>query len=276
MVYDPDCDGLVMKLSDASGLAHIASVEPDAMDNAVVSTADDGTVTVTGAMAAVTVSVGIAAEYGDAGKYSFTLLVSDDKAHKASAKVAYEVEHVNRAPIAAEGTEVTVDEGKISDVLEYASLFTDPDGDDMTYVFEMPANDFAEAFTTGRSVVFQGKARGSIVAKVTATDAAGLSTTADITVTVKEYSGIDDIDAAGDALVRLVENPVINTLKLQSLVSDKISIEVFDAAGTLRYSTDATVSAGQIFDVDCSVSGGVYILRVSNAQKAETHRFVKK
>lgn len=276
MVYDPDCDGLVMKLSDASDLAHITSVEPDAMDNAVVSTADDGTVTVTGAMTAVTVRVGIAAEYGDAGKYSFTLLVSDDKAHKASAKVAYEVEHVNRAPIAAEGTEVTVDEGRISDVLEYASLFTDPDGDDMTYVFEMPANDFAEAFTTGRSVVFQGKARGSVVAKVTATDAAGLSTTADITVTVKEFSGIDDISAAGDALVRLVENPVINTLRLQSLVSDKISIDVFDAAGTLRYSTDVTVSAGQVFDVDCAVSGGVYILRVSNAQKAETHRFVKK
>ena len=275
-VYDPDCDGLVMKLNDASGLARIASVEPDAMDNAEIGTTDDGTFTVTGATAAVTVKVDIAADYGDAGKYNFALLVSDDKSHKATAKVAYEVEHVNRAPIASEAVEVTVDEGKLSDVLEYNSIFTDPDGDDMTYAFEMDANDIAEAFTTDRSVVFRGKAQGTAVAKLTATDAAGLSTTVDITVTVKEFSGIADLENGDGNIVRLVENPVINTLKLQSLVSDKVRIEIFDAAGTLRHGSDVETNIGQIFDVDCTVSGGVYILRVSTALNTETHRFVKK
>lgn len=277
-VSDPDNDDLTVSIEDPSAITTLKSGVADTADaEAVITLNEDGTLSVKGATKPVKVKAEMAPDFGQAGIGKIRLNVTDAKNHKGSAIVSYEVEKVNRAPQGADDTNVEVTVGKLSEVVDFGSLFEDPDGDDLTYEMTMPANDFAEAFTTSTGVVFQGKAVGTATAVVTAKDKGGLSATAKVIVTVKETSGIDEIGTDEGGLVRILENPVRESLKLKAAVSDELTFEVYDMAGVMLLRETRTVHAGETLSL--SVSGavnGIHTLRVSAADTAESHRFIKK
>ncbi len=277
-VSDPDSDDMTIKFEDASKLATVKDVVADEADtDAAVTKTEDGLYKVTGASHPVTVNVEIKPDFGTAGAYSFSVLVADDKGHRSSASVAYEVEKVNRAPIAVEGKEVEVKVGELSEVTEFSELFTDPDGDDMTYTFEFEANDFADAYTTETGVVFRGKAVGKATAKVTATDDKGMSTPMTFVVNVNDGSGVADINADGSRLVIVKENPVDETLVMSVVSGGSLNVEIFDAAGKSVYHDSVDAVAGEEINVNMGGNiSGLYILRVSNSDESETHRIFKK
>ncbi len=278
MVSDPDKDDLSISLEDASKLASIKEVTVDVSDaDAVVTKGEDGVFKVTGATLPVAVKVEIAPDFGTAGNYGFKLTVADDKGHSANASVAYEVEKVNRAPIAVEGKTVEVKVGELSEVVDFSELFTDPDGDAMTYAFAFNANDVADAYTTDSGVVFRGKGIGNATATVTATDDKGMSTPMTLTVNVTDASGVEDAMADSSKLVNVKENPVNEDLIMIANTSARLTIEVYDAAGKLVGSDIVDAVAGM--ELRLGMGGnpaGVYMLRVAADDKAETHRLYKK
>lgn len=273
-VTEPDCDDMTIAVIDESGIARINEVRSG---DAEATIGDDGKVTVTGAATPVTLCIELAPDFGQAGNYSLIVTASDDKAHTTEAKVLYEVEKVNRAPMAVESETVDVLIGKFSDVVEFASLFNDPDGDEMTFEFSFAANDFADAFTTSDGVAFRGKARGTAVATVTAKDAGGLTATAEINVNVNEESGVTSITDHGYKLVQIAENPVAETLRVNCLVTSDLQLEVFDMSGTLIYNCKTEAITSEIISIDMSgAPTGFYVVRASDSSKTETHRIVKK
>lgn len=277
-VSDPDGDDLVIGLNDASKLAAIKEVLADEFDTEAVITKDeDGKYNVKGAFAPVSVKVAISPDFGDAGVYNFTVSASDPNGHSSNAVVAYEVEKVNRVPVAADAKTVDVKVGELSEVVEYADLFNDPDGDEMTYIFTFAANDIAEAYTTENGVVFRGKSVGTTTATVVANDGKGVSAPLTLTVNVTDASGVEDAMADGSKLVTVKENPVKDDLLMTANCQARLTIEVYDAAGKLVGSDVVDATAGM--ELRLGMGGnpaGVYMLRVSADDKAETHRLYKK
>ena len=215
--------------------------------------------------------------FGSAGNYSFSISASDDKNHSANAAVGYEVEKVNRAPVAVEDKTIDVKLGELSEVTEFADLFSDPDNDEMTFSFSIEANDFVEAYTTETGVIFRGKALGTAKAVVTATDDKGLSTPMTLTVKVSDLSGIDGIEAEGSSLVKVNTVAFSETLSMTSLRTGLLSVEIYDASGKSIYADEVNAASGEEISVNLGGNAsGLYLLRVSSADKTETHRLFKK
>ena len=161
-VEEPEGDTFAIDFEDEAGHAVMTSVEAAEGDAAVIERNDDGSYNVSNATMPVKVNVEIAPEFGTASAANiFKVRATDDKNHSEEATVRYDVLHVNRAPEAIEVDAVKVAIGGVSAVVDYSSLFNDPDGDELTYVLNMPDNRFADAFTTDYGVVFSGKAEGT-------------------------------------------------------------------------------------------------------------------
>ena len=192
-------------------------------------------------------------------------------------RVLYDIEHVNRAPEAKAETVVEIAPGQASGVIDFASMFTDPDGDEMTFAFEMAANGVADAFTTDYGVIFAAKSVGEATATVKATDAAGDSADGKIKVTVKETSGIDGIDAENGDL-RVNPNPVSDTANvICGFSASKAEFAIYSTNGQIIDRKETSVSAGETVTLDMtSASAGVYLLTVKYDGRLLTRSILKK
>ena len=269
-VSDPDNDVLTVSLSDPSGLA--AFKVADGAEN--VTENEDGTLTLAGNAG---LSVALTPDYGDNGSHKFTVTATDVAGHKAEATVRYEVERVNRAPIALDVENVVVKVGKVSEPKSLYDLFDEPDGQDLTFTLELENRSIAEAFTTSDAVVFYGVELGTTKAIVTATDPEGLSAQAELGVEVTDMDAIEDIVAdSGNTLVSVVDNPAAETLRLRANVSGKATAELYGDNGSKVVSVPVELHSGDITGVNvASVSAGVYLLRVTMTDgTSEVHRVV--
>ena len=279
IVTEPDGEDFTVAIDDADGYAAIASVVASEADAAAQITAnEDGSYTVANVSGAVAVNVALTADFGNASKgHSFKIEAADAKGYTGKARVLYDIEHVNRAPEAKAETVVEIAPGQASGVIDFASMFTDPDGDEMTFAFEMAANGVADAFTTDYGVIFAAKSVGEATATVKATDAAGDSADGKIKVTVKETSGIDGIDAENGDL-RVNPNPVSDTANvICGFSASKAEFAIYSTNGQIIDRKETSVSAGETVTLDMtSASAGVYLLTVKYDGLLLTRSILKK
>jgi len=277
-VSDPDLDDYTIAFSDGSGMAKVASVEAAEGDAATITAGEENTWTVAGATEPVTVNVEIAPEFGQASTANaFVITAEDNTAKNSEFTVRYAVEHVNRAPEAIEHADVEVPVGGTSPVISFTELFSDPDGDELTYAFTPVTGNIAEAYTTPTGVIFFGKAEGDIEASVTATDPAGLTAVAKIPVKVMDMSGISSIDASS-AKLTVMPNPVEDTLHaICGFDADNAVFTLYDAAGKAVAIETADVSAGKTVDINvASQPAGHYVLVAAWADGGVTARVIKR
>lgn len=198
-VTEPDGDNLALSLTDRDAYSSIAAVTTDDAQ-ATVTALSDGSYEVSGTAQPVTVTVAITPGYGTASTgHSFTLLADDGKGHSDDRQVRYDIEHVNRAPEATEQPDVLLAPGELSEVIRFADMFTDPDGDELTYTVSLSSTRAVEAFTGDDAVVFSGKRKGSAKATITATDPSGATATLTLKVVVDETNGISGITTGADS-----------------------------------------------------------------------------
>ncbi len=277
-VYDPDMDDYTILFQDGTALAKLVSVEPAATDAATVTEGEDGTYAIAGATEPVTLTVEIAPDYGQASKDNAFVVTAEDKAGKAAEfTVRYEVEHVNRAPEAVEHADVEVPVGGTSTVVSFAELFSDPDGDELTYSFAPMTGTVAEAYTTPTGVIFFGKTEGTAEATVTATDPDGLSAVAKVPVKVLDMSGIESVDASSSKLT-VMPNPVEDVLHaVCGFDADNTVFTLYDASGKAVATATADVYAGTTVDIDTAhLPAGHYILVAAWSDGGVTARVIKR
>lgn len=271
VVADPDNDEMTIVLTDESEIAKVESCEGATAN-------EDGTYTVAGEGAAL-FNVTLTPDYGTSGTgYMFTVKATDALGHKAEAEVRYEIEFVNRAPVAAEAPEISITEGTTSGIYTYETLFEDPDGHAMTYTLTMPANDIAEAFTTSGGVIFNGLKPGTVNATLTATDSEGASTDLVMTVIVTEPLGVEDITANANATLTVMPNPVEDWLNAHCGF-DAVGAEftLYGTDGSVVLTHEADVVAGGVVRIDASaVPAGLYLLVVNYDGQTVAARVIKR
>ena len=274
-VVDVDGDDVTLSFSDPSQLAKVKSVT--AINDATLAFAasEDGTYAVKGAAEGVNVEVEIAPNYGDAGKYAFTLVAVDTLGNEAQSIVSYEVEHVNRAPEAVEMETVKVVLDAASQVIAFENLFTDPDGDEMTFAISLSAADVVTAFTTDKSVIFVGTKVGTVKVTVEATDANGAKATTTFDVEVTEQSGIEENSL--NAKVEIYPNPVAETLYVTCDFSAKAHYAIYAMNGAKVYDSSEAAAQGEAKAINVAeLAEGVYILQVTTDNGTATFHVVKK
>ena len=268
-VTEPDGDSFNIAHTDGAGYSRISSVSGATAD-------ENGNYVVAEGTGTATVNVEIMPEFGTASTgNAFVITATDSKGHNAEATVVYDIEHVNRAPI-AENTNVTVNENETSDIVSFTPMFSDPDGDNLTYAFAMNSNNVADAYTTSDAVIFYGKKQGTVTATVTATDASGAQATAQITVTVSPNSSISDLGTDGGKLT-VMPNPVEDMMHVSTgFSSADANFVLFDAGGKIVFRSNAALSDGRA-DINVSdLTSGIYILTATADGTTRTTRIVKR
>ncbi|MBQ7941226.1 MAG: S8 family serine peptidase [Muribaculaceae bacterium] len=274
-VTDAEGDDLTLMFSDPSQLATVKSVK-SVDTTAEVVTAEDGTISVKNAPSGAVVEVSVTPSYEDAGKYAFTLTASDVYESKAQAIVNYEVQDVNRAPeaIVMEDLQIALD--AVSPVIALENLFSDPDGDEMTYELILSKEGIVSSFVNATNVIFIGTNVGEVTVKVVATDANGASTSTEFKVIVTEPSGIDENSL--NAKVEVYPNPVVETLYVTCDFSDKNAVyAIYAANGSLVYSSKGAAVQGESKSINvANLAEGVYVLKVTTENGSATFHVVKK
>lgn len=278
-VTEPEGDMMVVTLDDSGKLSKISAVE-----GAQATISDDGTLAMieanSGAATEAKVTVTASPVYGDAGTYSLTLTASDEKGHKAQKVLDFIVNHVNRAPEAAEAQEVKIYKGGTSPLVSFADMFTDPDeGDVLTYKLDMDdANGAVEAFVSNTGVIFYGKEVGQATATVTATDSEGASTSQSFAVKVDESSGIEDVTGNGHVGIDAAPAVVTDILTVTCDFSDpSLKMTVVAMNGQVLVAETASVNAGTGYGLDLShLPAGSYLLTVNSDKGNATFHFIKK
>lgn len=261
-VSDPEGDEITFEIYDNLGITKVESWTVSEGDDAVVTANEDSTYTVTGATMPVTFNVAITPEYGTASTgNSFVVLVTDNNGHEATARVRYDIEFVNRAPEAVETTEIKVKKGEISAITSFESLFTEPDGDALTYTLNVADTEIVEAYTTNTGVIFCGLTVGTTTATVTATDAMGASTDNVLTIVVDDASGIDSVTAANGTLT-VMPNPVEDWLNAHcDFAANDVTFTLYGVNGAIVARQTADVTNGDTVQMNvAALAAGNYIL----------------
>ncbi|MGM9868980.1 MAG: choice-of-anchor D domain-containing protein [Sodaliphilus sp.] len=273
-INDPDNDDLTIAFNDPNGNAVVSSIDAGTATVA----GENGVYTITGVDGVVAVNVVISPKYGSASEGNvFNITATDANGLSAEASVRYDIEHVNRAPVAIEPSPAEVNIEDLSCVYRFADYFTDPDGDEMTYSFNLAANDIVDAYPNATGVVFFGKKVGTVTATLTATDAQGATASVAWPIVVIDASGIADI--TNDDSFRVTPNPVDGDINVYTdFNASNVSFSLYDAAGHIVFNITADCAPGSatVLPGD-SLANGIYILTATTSDGIiRATRIVKK
>ncbi len=260
-ILDAEGDNFTFSMVDNGEMTEIVSVDGG---DASITANEDGSYTVAGVDAAtgVDVVVAITPDYGDEGNYALTFVATDAVGNETQTAVNYSVAHTNRAPEAIDLGVVKVVVGSTSQVIEFNDVFTDPDGDDMTFELYVSSKDIISTFVSGTSVIFVGNKVGTVTVTAVATDANGASTTITFTVEVVEPSAIEDITIATD--VKVYPNPVVENLNITChFDAQDASFAIYSLNGAKVLGISADVVNGETKTINVgSLVDGIYLLKV--------------
>lgn len=274
-VSEPEGEDMTIRLSGTSEMVRIQEVTAD-NEEVEVTVNTDNTISVIGATSVVNIQLALSPTYGTAGNYSFNVEATDKAGHAGNGVVRYYVEHVNRAPEALQPLPVVVALNGTSGIVSINDLFTDPDGDEMTFTYSLSESGVVSVFQSGNDLIFVGQTLGTVVVTIVATDANGAQTTLHFNVEVRNTVGIADVDVESKVAVR--PNPVVETLYV-TLAADceSVTYAIFDYSGRQVYVATDAATAGVAKTINVSsFPSGVYILKVATAEGTSVHRIVKK
>ena len=274
-ITEPDNDDITIAFNDPRGNAVVASIDAG---NGTVEGGENGVYTVSGIEGDVTVNVVISPDYGSASEGNvFDITATDVHGLYSEAFVRYNIEHVNRAPVALEVAPAEVPIEGTSGVYSFADFFTDPDGDEMTFALNLAANDIVDAYPSASGVIFYGKKEGSVTATITATDTQGATGSLKLTIEVKDLSGIADIVNDNNSF-RVTPNPVDGDINVYTdFAASDVIFTLYDAAGRTMFNVSAECNPGRATVLPGeSLAQGIYILTVTTTDGiTRTTRIVK-
>ena len=217
----------------------------------------------------------MAPDYGDAGNYSILLNAADTQGHESQVNARYTVEHVNRAPVPVEGRIVEVAKGQASEIIDFASLFTDPDGDDITCSYTIDNAALVTTYESAGGLILVGAKIGTTTLRVTATDALGATAVAEVTIEVKDHVGITDADIT--AGISIYPNPVVETLRV-TLGRDMcdVTFAIYATNGSLlrRFTSDVAAGVATAIDV-ADLPAATYLLRIEAEGASAAYVIIK-
>lgn len=275
-VNDAEGEAFTVAVADESGISAVTAAvvtDGETTEEAVIT---DGTVSVP-AGKSLNLTIELAPDYGTAGLHYVEITAADASGNTAATSLPYNVEFTNRAPVYEGEAEISIYVGQNTGIIAYETLFSDPDGDEMTFSASMPANNFAEIMTNSNGLLISGNAAGSANLTLKATDAAGAATSVVVPVKVSDASGIGAVTSDKD--ISVYPNPVDDRadITLGSAATD-VTYYVYDNGGRLVKSAHAdSKAAGEVQSLDMSgCAAGVYRIKVTASDRSHTVTVIKK
>lgn len=275
-VEDLDGDAFSVTLADESGISSVAGCTITDGTETTDAEITDNKVNVP-AGKKLNITMKLAPEYGTAGLHNVTVTATDEPGNTSTTNVPYNVEFTNRAPVYEGAQELEVYIGQNTGIIAYETVFSDPDGDAMTFSASMPDNKFAELMTNNNGYLLSGVAAGNTELTLTATDAAGAKTTVKLPVNVTSATGIGSVTT--DKEISVYPNPVVDNANVTMAESaDNVNYYVYDNAGRLVTTAHAdTKKAGEAQAIDMSgCAKGVYRIKVATSDRSHVVTVIKK
>lgn len=276
-VTEPEGEDFTIRIDDAGQMSTITGVTAINSQEATITANEDGSYSVSGANQGVNVAIGISPQFETAGDYTLTVSAADSAAHEAQKVIRYTVIHTNRAPnIVSPNVSFSLMETQTSSIISFDDLFSDPDGDELTYSLSYSVDDIVTAYISGNNAIFVGNKVGQVYVGVTATDPAGASATALIEINVTELSGIEGVSI--NAQVGVYPNPVVETLYVTcDFDCDNVTYSIYGENGAVVFNeTQETVSGSAKAINVASLADGLYILKVTADGQSATYPVIKK
>ena len=276
-VADAENEQFTVSIDDESGIATIAGGTLTSADGATeaATVADNGITVPAGSTLDMTVR--FAPDYGTAGQHTVRVTATDASGNVRTADAIYNVEFTNRVPVYEGDDEMTVYVGQTTGVIAYETVFSDPDGDQMTFAATMPDNAAASIFTSEAGFIVSGNALGDAKLTLTATDANGGRTVKEVQVNVVPATGIGSVEAGQG--ISVSPNPVVDRLNVVlGEAADNVNYYVYDNAGSMVATAHAAhKAAGEAQTIDMGTCApGVYRVKVTADDKQFNASVLKK
>ena len=276
-VADAENEQFTVSIDDESGIATIAGGTLTSADGATeaATVADNGITVPAGSTLDMTVK--FAPDYGTAGQHTVRVTATDASGNVRTADAIYNVEFTNRVPVYEGDDEMTVYVGQTTGVIAYETVFSDPDGDQMTFAATMPDNAVASIFTSEAGFIVSGNAVGDAKLTLTATDANGGRTAKEVLVNVVPATGIGSVEAGQG--ISVSPNPVVDRLNVVlGEDADNVNYYVYDNAGSMVATAHAAhKAAGEAQTIDMGTCApGVYRVKVTADGKQFNASVLKK
>lgn len=276
-VADAENEQFTVNIDDESGIATITGGTLTSADGATVAaTVADNGITVP-AGSTLDMAVKFAPDYGTAGQHTVRVTATDASGNVRTADAIYNVEFTNRVPVYEGDEEMTVYVGQTTGVIAYETVFSDPDGDQMTFAATMPDNAAASIFTSEAGFIVSGNAVGDAKLTLTATDANGGRTAKEVQVSVVPATGIGSVEAGQG--ISVSPNPVVDRLNVVlGEDADNVNYYVYDNAGSMVATAHAAhKAAGEAQTIDMGTCApGVYRVKVTADGKQFNASVLKK
>ncbi|MEP2771515.1 MAG: S8 family serine peptidase [Fulvivirga sp.] len=253
----------------------VTDIESNAFEVTAVESYEGLTYTLTGN----DLAINYAPNYGDEGSYAFTFEATDEYGAVSQTTLLVEVQHSNQAPelvmnaINFEGVNMETE-------YSISELFSDPDGDAMTYTVSSGDEAISKVYVTGDNVLIKSMGVGQTTLNFVVTDSNDASTIASIAVNVSEYAvdnsapefiGQDDafqyhvpVNSVEYAISEFFADPDGDTFTYSVTSSDEAIVKVFASAsnfllqtasvGTATLNFIVTDSHGASLEYEMSVS----------------------
>ena len=276
-VEDAEGELFIVNMDDESGIASITEGTLTAADGTTqpAEIADQSIAVPAGMKLDMTVK--LTPGYGTAGQHTVKISAMDLSFNERTVNAIYNVEFTNRAPVYEGDEEMTVYVGQTTGVIAYETVFTDPDGDQMTFSAEMADNSAASIFTSEAGFILSGNAVGDALLTLTATDANGGKTVQEVQVSVVPATGIGSVEAGSG--ISVSPNPVVDRLNVVlGEAADNVNYYVYDNAGSMVATAHADhKAAGEAQTIDMGACApGVYRVKVTADGKQYNASVLKK
>ena len=276
-VEDAEGELFIVNIDDESGIASITEGTLTAADGTTqpAEIADQSIAVPAGMKLDMTVK--LTPGYGTAGQHTVKISAMDLSFNERTVNAIYNVEFTNRAPVYEGDEEMTVYVGQTTGVIAYETVFTDPDGDQMTFSAEMADNSAASIFTSEAGFILSGNAVGDALLTLTATDANGGKTVQEVQVSVVPATGIGSVEAGSG--ISVSPNPVVDCLNVVlGEAADNVNYYVYDNAGSMVATAHADhKAAGEAQTIDMGACApGVYRVKVTADGKQYNASVLKK
>ena len=184
---------------------------------------------------------------------------------------------LNQQPIAITITDRIYVVNANTDYIPVSALFTDADGDILSYVISITNTDLITVTEDGNTFAITPVAVGETTVTISATDGKSYPVSITFTLTIEDITS-SIIETGNDIEVNIYQNPVVDyaTVAYKLTTEGKVSIRLFDINGKVVLSDHTTNTNSYILKTQ-NLTSGVYMLSIQqNGKQVALKKVIKK
>ncbi|MGJ5643060.1 S8 family serine peptidase [Formosa sp. S-31] len=214
-------------------------------------------------------------DYDDSGIKTFEVSLEDENGIKGVSTITVEVLDVNRAPEVAELATQYINLYTGSYKLVWENVFSDPDGDAVTYSASVTDNGVTDLYFNEGSMLVSPLNLGTSTVTITGTDEFGSQVTAAFDVVViGMIQNNNELDSSWEVHPNPVED--IMYLKMYNPILEEVNIKIYNALGVVVKTAQSEGSDNMIEVPVQEVNPGVYFVELTTANAKSVKEIIKK